>query len=301
MTCMRSGVAAILVCILGAAFILFPTASHNQDYLPEKQDSTWRSYRDSLIGERIFVEAEKERIDTRSMGEIIVWAGKQFLGSPYAAHTLEELGGERLVVNLRAFDCVTFVESVLALSQCIKARRTTFGEFKNRLQALRYRSGTLDGYASRLHYFSEWIADNHARKSIRNITPMLGGELTTKRLNWMTTHRTAYQQLSDQRQYERIAEVERKRSTVPLAQIPQSSLQSISDQLHPGDIVAFVSKRPGLDVEHVSFAVPSDDGSVHLLHASDRSKEVVLTEETLLQYVRYLPNSSGIMVARPLD
>ncbi len=42
--------------------------------------------------------------------------GKFFLGTPYVVGTLETKRGEHLVVNLREFDCVTFVENVVALA-----------------------------------------------------------------------------------------------------------------------------------------------------------------------------------------
>ena len=42
--------------------------------------------------------------------------GKFFLGTPYVAGTLETKGAEHLVVNLREYDCVTFVENVVALA-----------------------------------------------------------------------------------------------------------------------------------------------------------------------------------------
>ena len=41
--------------------------------------------------------------------------GKFFLGTPYVTGTLETEGAEHLVVNLREYDCVTFVENVVAL------------------------------------------------------------------------------------------------------------------------------------------------------------------------------------------
>lgn len=255
---------------------------------------------DSLIAVRIFEEAKRQRVNEQSMGEVVVWVGKQFSGAPYVPHTLEIPDGERLVVNLREFDCVTFVESVLALAQCITKEEWTYDDFKKSLRHIRYRDGVLDGYASRLHYFSEWIADNQKKGVVTNITPALGGELKSKPIDWMTRHRSAYRQLTDREQFERIAAVERKRSRIAIAQIPRASVGNISDELVDGDIVAFVSNRSGLDVGHVALAVLSRDGSPHLLHASDRSNAVVVTQETLDEYFQYLPNASGIMVARPI-
>ncbi|MGD9771744.1 MAG: N-acetylmuramoyl-L-alanine amidase-like domain-containing protein, partial [Parabacteroides sp.] len=47
--------------------------------------------------------------------DLVVQTALYFEGTPYVASTLEQTP-EQLVVNLREFDCTTFVESVLALS-----------------------------------------------------------------------------------------------------------------------------------------------------------------------------------------
>ena len=43
--------------------------------------------------------------------------GERFVGTPYRPRTLELAGPERLVINLEALDCVTFVENVLVLAR----------------------------------------------------------------------------------------------------------------------------------------------------------------------------------------
>ncbi len=51
--------------------------------------------------------------------------GNFFEDSPYAEHSLEH-EPEALVVNLREFDCTTFVESCLAISRTIRSGETQF-------------------------------------------------------------------------------------------------------------------------------------------------------------------------------
>ena len=46
----------------------------------------------------------------------ILYFGRQFLGVPYVAHTLELGDTEHLIVNLHELDCTTFVETVTALT-----------------------------------------------------------------------------------------------------------------------------------------------------------------------------------------
>jgi hypothetical protein len=114
--------------------------------------------RDVEIFREVMARAAAERLDTLPIGEIVVRVGRPFVGEPYTPHTLELPGPERVVVNLREFDCVTYVESVLAMARLIRDGRNSFAEFTEELRRIRYRDGRLDGYPSRLHYFSEWIA-----------------------------------------------------------------------------------------------------------------------------------------------
>ena len=75
---------------------------------------------DREICEELLRSAYERGDGAMPLTELIVAVGRNFLDAPYEAETLEKEGTEELVVNLRAFDCVTFVESaagrVLALS-----------------------------------------------------------------------------------------------------------------------------------------------------------------------------------------
>ncbi len=73
-------------------------------------------------------------------GGIVLQAGRYFLDAPYAAHTLEAPGPESLVVNLRAFDCFTLVESCCALALLV---RQIF--VSNQAERHRHPAGTNEG------------------------------------------------------------------------------------------------------------------------------------------------------------
>jgi len=130
------------------------------------------------------------------IGEVITSLGLAFLGTPYKGHTLEVAGPERLVVNLRFFDCLTFVETTLALARASALRHGTNEEFRAQLQLIRYRGGVIDGYPSRLHYFTDWVMDNEAKGVVRDMTRLLGGIPITRPLTFMSTHVTSYRQLA---------------------------------------------------------------------------------------------------------
>ena len=95
-----------------------------------------------------------------------LWFARQFLGVPYVAHTLEVNDNEQLVVNTRQLDCTTLVETVSALTICASHGKKAWGDYLSTLRLLRYRQGKLDGYASRLHYFSDWIRDKQEMKMV---------------------------------------------------------------------------------------------------------------------------------------
>ena len=141
--------------------------------------------------------------------------GKFFIGTPYLAGTLETKGTEHLVVNLRKFDCVTFVENVVAITWFLRSRERSFESFQRLLQKIRYRRGRLQGYSSRLHYFSEWIHDNQKKGILKDVTRKIGGRPFRKTINFMTTHPDLYLSLGEMVNLRRMKSVERTISTRP--------------------------------------------------------------------------------------
>ena len=98
-----------------------------------------------------------------------LWLARQFMEVPYVAHTLEVNAREQLVVNTRQLDCTTLVETVTALKLCANRGQKSWKDYVQMLTTLRYRQGVLDGYPSRLHYFSDWIRDKAQMQLISDI------------------------------------------------------------------------------------------------------------------------------------
>lgn len=243
-------------------------------------------------------------VDTLPIGDIIVRVGRRFVGDPYTPHTLDLPGPERLVVNLRTFDCVTYVESMLALARVIRAGRggplPTFGAFTDQLRLIRYRNGVIDGYTSRLHYFSEWIRNNQEKGVVENITRALGGIPDTSRIDFMSTHAEAYPQLRGHpERVARIRAIERALSRETRYLIPQSRVGDVTDRMHDGDILAMTSTVPGLDVAHTGFAIRVN-GKVYLMNAPLVGKSVEISKLPLAQRILEIPGQNGLMIARPL-
>ena len=233
-----------------------------------------------------------------------LWFARQFLGVPYVAHTLELNDKEQLVVNTRELDCTTLVETVTALTLCAQQGKKTWNDYLTTLKTLRYRQGKLDGYTSRLHYFSDWIRDKQSMKIIKEIQSPNPPFSAVQRVNvnYMSTHPTAYKALKAQPELVPvIRQQEQSLNTVKARYIPKSALRrstkALRQAVHDGDIIAITCNKKGLDIAHLGFAVWKKDG-LHLLNASMIHKKVVEEPMTFYQYLQKHPSHTGIRVLR---
>ncbi len=233
-------------------------------------------------------------------GQTLVAVGKTFLKTPYVAKTLEIGDTETLVVNLKGLDCTTFVENVLAFSLLLKENKNTFEDFTKTLETIRYKNGTLDGYASRLHYFSEWIANNAEKGLLKDITGEIGGNQIIKDINFMSEHRDLYPFLTDDINFEKIKASENYLNSQPICVLAQNQIAENEHLIQSGDIIALATTIKGLDVTHTGIATREADGRIHLLHASTGSMEVEVSDKPLAEYLKKIKGNTGIMVARPL-
>lgn len=249
-----------------------------------------------------------EGIDLLPMGESMVRLGFSFEGTRYAPATLELAGDESLVVNLEEFDCVTFVENVLALARFIRLARPGILDSETETQALyrrilteiRYRGGRVDGYASRLHYFTDWILDNEGKGLVREITADLGGVEDSRAVDFMSEHAEAYRQLSNPSSLSAIREREVFLSGLTRYRIPEEEISARSAGIRDGDIVAITSTVDGLDVAHTGFAVWEGD-ALHLLHAPLVGESVEVSTLPLADRVLRIEGQDGFRIVRPLE
>ncbi len=230
----------------------------------------------------------------QSKAETALAIAQSFVGQPYESHTLEE-SPERLICNLTNFDCYTFVESVLALTEARYGSKK-YSDYQQIVQKLRYRNGQIDGYASRLHYFSEWIAQAQKNNFVRDITTKISdNEPFSPTIDFMTKHRKLYAQLSDDAVFEAIGESERRLSKSKKYYLPKNKIDD--SFINDGDIIGITSNTSGLDFNHEGFAI-KQHGQVYLLHASSDLKQVVVSKEPLIVYLQKVKKHSGIVVLR---
>ncbi|MEG4023553.1 N-acetylmuramoyl-L-alanine amidase-like domain-containing protein [Microcoleus sp. S13C4] len=247
--------------------------------------------------EKVVQYAKRKNLHDRSMGEIVQAIADNFQGLPYAEGLLDKPGEEKLIITLNKFDCVLFVETVLAIARGVAVKDYDYQNFVNRIEEQRYLNGKINGYCSRLHYFSEWINDNQKRQTVENITAELGGVPMNKTLNFMSQHRSSYPQMvKDEATYQCIVSQEADLAKTTVNYIPTNQIKSLYSQLKPGDIVAVATDVKGLDVTHTGLVYRNADGNIGLIHASPAGEVTVAYD--LQRYIRRVESAIGIVVAR---
>ena len=217
-----------------------------------------------LLGQVRAVEGVATRIDEVS---------RLFVNAPYLG---ESLGGspfekEVLTVSLDGFDCVTYVEYVLAL-----ARSETPDEFVDCVRHLRYLNGLVD-WSKRNHYMSDWIRSNVRAGFVNDLTKGRGIVERQRRLMVVAGLKP------------RVVKVRSIQKRVFLRRLSEVS---------NGDLIFFASTRPALDIFHCGLLSVNGRGKVRLLHASrNRGRVVEQSLETFLAANR-MP---GVILVRPSE
>jgi hypothetical protein len=242
------------------------------------------------------------------LGPSVVRVGELARGTRYVAGTLDAyLHGQKreprepLTLSLTRFDCVTLVESCLAVSRVARDRAApTWARFGAAVERMRYRGGHREGYGSRLHYFSEWISDNAARGLVRDLGGELGGVEDARPLRFMTEHRASYPALAADGPYRQVVAQERSLDAHVRRVVPTERIAEVANRIETGDILAFATGIPGLDVTHSALAYRDREGVLRVLHAPLSGGVVEITRKTLPEYVAAIRRATGILVARPL-
>ncbi|MCC8070386.1 MAG: DUF1460 domain-containing protein [Bacteroidales bacterium] len=247
------------------------------------------------ITEILIAETSRE---ARNAQQRIPEIARLFLDAPYQAATLEG-DPEMVTIDIDEFDCTSFVETVLALAITADENRSSWRDYVYNLERLRYRNATCTDYASRLHYFSDWVVDNSHRGLIEEVTARIASpSYQVKTLDYMSLNRDQYPALKDSLQFERIKNAEIGYRSHRFPYIKPGSIREA--KLQEGDIVAITSKTPGLDVQHMGFIV-IEKKVPYLLHASSKAGKVIIDKVPLADYLTRTKNASGIRVVRLKD
>ncbi len=222
------------------------------------------------------------------------------LNIPYVAGTLDKDSIEKLTVNLREFDCTTFVDQVAALAITKNSNKRSFEDFCSTLRLLRYRDGECHNYPDRLHYVSWWIEECSKLGLINEIRGEAHTATQQLNLNFMSSHPEAYKMLRQNPELiKEIKKHEEPFNDIRVAYIPKERLNGNNRELSikDGDILAIVTTIKGLDVSHIGFALWQQN-NLHLIHASSIKGETIIDEQTLFDYLKDKKKSLGIRVFR---
>lgn len=275
--------------ILFALLPLFPGNLFSQETdLAEKDERLFNAYIEQISPYK-----------TETMEIIMEKTARFFLEIPYVAHTLDLNTDEALVVNLKELDCVTYVETVLALSFTARSNNLSMNYFKEMLTKIRYRTNEITDYASRIHYTSDWVFENEKNGLLKNISKGLSGIKETKKIDFMSAHRNAYKQLAnDDAMLEKIGDIENRiNDRGGFYYLPKHLIAAKANDIPHMAVIGFVTSIDGLDISHVGFAYHKND-KLTFIHASTAEMKVVIDAKSLSDYCFSQKNCKGIVVAK---
>jgi cell wall-associated NlpC family hydrolase len=207
----------------------------------------------------------------RSIASRIETLSRYFLGRGYKPNPL--IGSadtaEVFTAALDGFDCVTYIETVVAL-----ARASNVDDFNDRLRKIRYEQGRIQ-WDRRNHYMSLWIRNN-----VRE------GIVTTVEVPDLPT-------LSRERVLNVIPGLDPQRTRLKC--VPKAAAPRLERYLQSGDLIFFASTRKNLDIFHAGIIVR--DGKKVLMRHASRSKGSVVEQE-LSEFLK-ANRMAGVIVVRP--
>ncbi len=224
--------------------------------------------------EAIIAKAHKKP----TMPERIAYITDALQGIPTKYDTLTPKGSdEKLVVDFTAMDCVTFVETALAM-----ANADSYGTFVQNLIKMRYKNGAIS-WKERNHYMIKDWATHNAGSFVSDATEGLAEGNT----------QTAQRALT---YIDRDGDGRPEAEKTTFTYIPRESLASVQKNIREGDIIVFISKKTNLDAEHTGFA-RWKNGELYLFHAKQKN-EVQQDPLSLTEYLASKKQFAGFKVLR---
>jgi cell wall-associated NlpC family hydrolase len=223
------------------------------------------------LGRRRLEQLLSETKDDYCAASRIDVFSRRFLGRPYQPNPLigSSDTAEVFTASLDGFDCVTFIETVLAL-----ARASNPDDFTGWLRKIRYEQGRIQ-WKRRNHYMTRWIRNNMRQGILRPIStpavPMISRERVLNVVPGLAVRRTR------------------------LKCIPKAAAPRLQPHLQSGDLIFFASTSRNLDVFHAGVIVR--EGTRVLMRHASRSAGFVVEQE-LSEFLK-ANRMAGVIVARP--
>lgn len=237
------------------------------------------------------LEALLASIQGRSLEERLLGLSERLLGTPYAHSPLGEGEGQDPDPRLRLdrVDCLTFVETVMALSLSGSVE-----DVLHVLDSIRYRARP--EYAGRNHLMeAEWLPSNLAKGLVRDVTAQLGGEAA--RSGWKVIAPEAWG--STTARALALPPGARPTGRFPLSIIPVDEIAGRAAHWPSGTLLLVVRQDAPwriTRVSHLGFVVQRG-GKTYLRHATRGWKDGVVDEELshlLARHARYTWKIEGV-------
>ena len=201
---------------------------------------------------------------------------RQYLGRPYVTNPL--IGSadkpETFITGIDGirggFDCVTYVETVIARSYAHNPK-----DYASFLRRIRYESGRVD-WKRRNHYMTNWIRNNARAGFVKPLN--FGADSITR-----------------QRQLDMVPGLPPQKQRFSC--LPKRKLAKVADRIQSGDLIFFASTRPHLDVYHCGIVIRDRDRLL-MRHASRSQGGVV--EQELSNFLR-TNRMAGVILVRPIE
>lgn len=197
---------------------------------------------------------------------------RQFLGRPYVINPLKGSADspEVFTASTKGFDCVTYMETVIARSLAHTAK-----DFADKLRRVRYAEGRVD-WKRRNHYMTNWIRNNTRSGFVRPV-------------NFGTVS------ISKQRLLDMVPGLPAQNQRFSC--LPKRMLSKAAAKIHSGDLIFFASTRPHLDIFHCGIVIR--DGERLLLRHASRSQGGVVEQE--LGIFLNANRMAGVILVRPIE
>jgi N-acetylmuramoyl-L-alanine amidase-like protein len=223
------------------------------------------------LSRRLVEQLLSETKCDRCAGNRIDVLSRYFLGHSYIPNPL--IGSadtaEVFTASLDGFDCVTYIETIVAL-----ARASNVDDFIASLRKLRYEQGRIQ-WERRNHYMTLWIRNNVRNGTIRPVSmpavPILSRERVLNVVPGLAAQRTR------------------------MKCVPKAAMRRLEPHLQSGDLIFFVSTRKNLDVFHAGILVR--EGTRVLMRHASRSRSLVVEQE-LSEFLK-ANRMAGVIVVRP--
>jgi Protein of unknown function (DUF1460) len=219
--------------------------------------------------ERLLSQTNHERSVARRIDVL----SRRFLGRSYKTNPL--IGSadtsEAFTASLDGFDCVTYIETMVAL-----ARASSVDDFTEWLRKIRYEQGRIR-WERRNHYMTLWIRNNVRAGVIGSVSVPAVPILSRERVLNVVPGLPA--------------------QSISMKCVPKAAVPRLAAYLRSGDLIFFASTRKHLDVFHAGIIVR--DGKKLLLRHASRSQGFVVEQE-LREFLK-ANRMAGVVVVRPQE